>query len=111
MINFKIGQQGYLKYRGDRAGIKGKRFLMNPVPLYEFIGTCGEGERLKLMFRSVNGGYVTCVNPVDFETGDVIFSMEGTAPRKQTKAQGWRPGKLNSVALIYEGWTRNRRII
>lgn len=72
---FTPGETGYLveqkKGRGSQHSEVDYR-----AQLMRFVELSGEGRNLKLVFESVRGGWRTCVNAVEFATGQMTFTKE-----------------------------------
>lgn len=74
MTILKIGSRGRFVETHAGKGNKHQWWYKNDLPpIYEYLGLFGRGANTKHMFRSVAGGYLTTVNPLDFELGDLVF--------------------------------------
>lgn len=110
---FTPGQTGYLVERhGGRGGKKKSDFDIRAV-LYRFIGTSGQGRNTKYMFESARSGWRTCVNAVEFATGQMAFNMEGTPPPKLTHIKAYNPseaGPPTGSLTLGQGYGRTHNI-
>lgn len=89
MKGIKEGSVGYLleyrKYSGlNQAG------EVRATPKFVYVGSQPGAGVEHLIFKSINGGYLTSITDIDFLRGDIVFSPDAASkpkPRKKTRTR------------------------
>ena len=86
-LELVVGNKGFLiNKHSSTTEITG----LHKEPIaYEYVGISGRGQHVKHMFRACRGGWLICVNPVDFALGDVSFrDLDYVPPKLQRRNNG-----------------------